>query len=66
MPFDLSTCLVNFNGGSLAADLVADMWFEVIRTHQLDAIWVFLVLQRLLAIFFGDAAGNRQLFAHGI
>jgi hypothetical protein len=66
MPFDLSTCLVNFDGGSLAADLVADMRFEVIGTHQLDAIWVFLVLQRLLAIFFGDAAGNRHLFAHGI
>jgi hypothetical protein len=45
---------------------VADMRFEVIRTHQLDAIWVFLVLQRLLAIFFGDAAGNRHLFAQGI
>lgn len=48
------------------ADLVADMQFEVIGTHQLDAIWVFLVLQHLFAIFFGDAAGNCHLFAHGI
>jgi hypothetical protein len=45
---------------------VADIRFEVIGTHQLDAIWVFLVLQHLLAIFFGDAAGNCHLFAHGI
>jgi hypothetical protein len=48
------------------ADLVADIRFEVIGTHQLDAIWVFLVLQHLLAIFFGDAAGNYHLFAHGL
>jgi hypothetical protein len=48
------------------ADLAADMRFEVIGTHQLDAIWVFLVLQHLLAIFFGDTAGNCHLFAHGI
>ena len=45
---------------------MADMRFEVIGTHQLDGIWVFLVLQHLLAIFFGDAAVNRHLFAHGI
>jgi hypothetical protein len=48
------------------ADLVADIGFAVIGTHQLDTIWVFLVLQHLLAIFFGDAAGNCHLFAHGI
>jgi len=52
----------------LVAEIVAEIRFEVVGTHQLDAIWVFLVLQHLivLAIFFADAAGNCHLFAHGI
>jgi hypothetical protein len=45
---------------------VADRRFEVIATHQPDDIWLFLILQHLLAIFFSDAAGHCHLFAHGI
>ena len=51
MTFDLSKCLVNFNSGSLAADLVSDMRFEVIGTHQLDGIWYFLFFNIYLPSF---------------